>query len=153
MMKPKDNYLVIIIIAWYNMMHGQIENIGYFLSKFILKGAEYGIQGALKNRANSSIIATKLSISYLISSIQLINNQSPILPASANLLFPNLSYLFFTLALAVKVPEWISNQGYSLKMLVVAVYGRRQRQYIAAPLPRLALKFPGQYFKISWVMP
>jgi hypothetical protein len=153
MVNSKDNFLEINIFPWYNMMHGQIENICFLLSKIIPKGAKDGIQHALKNRANSSIIAKKLSISYLKSSIPPINNQSQILPANVNLLFLNLLLLFFTLALAVKVLGSISNQGYSLKMLVKTVYGRRQRQCIAARLPRRVPKFPGRYFKTSWVRP
>lgn len=152
-MSTKNNILEIKIIAWYNIMHEQIENICYFLSKIILKGDDYGIQSAMKNHANSSIIIIKLSASYLNLSIQPINNQPLILPANANFLFLKLLLLFFSLALAVKMPEWISNQGYSLIMRGVAVYGQTQRRCIAAPLPRRALKFPGPYFKTSWVMP
>jgi hypothetical protein len=135
------------------MMHGQIANRYFLISNIFLKGANYGIQHALKNRANSSIIAKKLSISYLKPAIPPPNNQSQILPASANLLFLSLLLLSFTLALAVKVLGSISNQEYSLKMLGAAGYGRKQRQCIAVPLPRRAPKFPGRYFKTSWVMP
>src|SRR3990167_2363194 len=152
-MNPKNNFVEINIIAWYNIMHEQIKYNCFFFLKISLKGADYGIQPAMKNHANSSIIVIILSTSYLNPSIQPLNNQSRILPANANLLFLKLSLLFFFLAPVVKMPEWISNQGYSLIMPVVAVYGRRQRQCIAVLLPRHAPKFPGQYFKTSWVMP
>lgn len=152
-MNFKNIIVEIGIIIWYNLIYGPIGNKFLFISKSFLKGADYGIQIALKIRANSSIIAKKLSISYPIPSIPPLNNQSQILPENANLLFLNLSFLFFTLALAVKMPAWRSNQGFSLKMPGVTVYGQRPRPCIAVRLPRRGPKFPGPYFKTFWVMP
>lgn len=145
------NFVEINIIAWYNTMY-EIENIGYF-PNIILIGADYGIQPAMKNRANFSIIVIKLSISYLNPLNQPAKTQLRILPANAYLLFLKLLLLFFSLAPVLKIPEWISNQEFFLIMRVVAVYGPTQRHCIAVLLLKRAPKFPGRYFRTSWVMP
>ena len=133
-------------------MHGKFKEILSSSSLFLIKGDLYGIKLDFRNRANLLIIAKNLLTLSQNLSIPPRNNQTQILLASVSLLFLNSLLFFFISALAVKVPGWTQNPAYFLGMPAAVVCGPKNQRFIAVLLPRLAPKYPGPYFRTSWVM-
>lgn len=134
-------------------MHVRFQEIFSSTAIFSLKGDSYGIRDDFRNRANSMIIARKLSILFHNFFILTINNQTPILHASESLPSRSSLLLSFISVLVAKVPECIPKQVSFSKMLAAVAYGPKPLACIAVPLPKLGPKFLGPYFKICWVKP